>query len=69
MTVSVYVFAILLQVPFMSLSFYQGPIARLVGTDLSWIPGLLVPGGLYYLFMRRYRASPVPLRGNADAQQ
>lgn len=62
MTVGVYVFAIVLQVPFMSLSFYKGPIARVVGTDLSWIPGLLVPGGLYYLLMRGHRrelANPV----------
>lgn len=53
MTVGVYVFALLVQVPFMSLSFYKGPIARILGTDLSWIPGLLVPGALYYFFMRR----------------
>lgn len=65
MTVAVYVFAILLQVPFMSLSFYQGPIARLVGTDLSWLPGLLVPGGLYYVFMRRHRRQPTALHGDA----
>jgi NCS1 family nucleobase:cation symporter-1 len=52
------VFSLLLQVPFMSLSFYRGPIARVVGTDLSWIPGLLVPGALYYFFMRRNRAPP-----------
>ena len=58
MTVGVYVFSLLLQVPFMSLSFYKGPIARLVGTDLSWIPGLLVPGALYYFFMRRDRQPP-----------
>ena len=59
MTVSVYVFAVLLQVPFMSLSFYEGPIARTVGADLSWIPGLLVPGGLYYFFICRYGRLPV----------
>jgi NCS1 family nucleobase:cation symporter-1 len=53
MTVGIYVLAIVLQIPFMSLSFYKGPIAHLVGTDLSWIPGLVVPGSLYYLFMRR----------------
>lgn len=68
MTVTVYVFSVLLQVPFMSLSFYRGPIARLVGTDLSWIPGLLVPGGLYYLFMRRYRTPPVALDADAAVQ-
>ena len=66
MTVGVYVLAIILQIPFMSLSFYKGPIARLVGTDLSWIPGLVVPGGLYYLFMRARTHAPGPVHTAAS---
>ncbi len=44
----VYAFSILVQVPFMSLSFYSGPIAGYLGADIAWIPGLLCPAFLYY---------------------
>jgi NCS1 family nucleobase:cation symporter-1 len=46
---------ILVQVPFISLSFYNGPMMRLIGSDISWIPGFLVPGILYVLFEPRLR--------------
>jgi len=44
---AVYLLSISLQIPFMSLSFYMGPIARLVGSDIAWLPGLIVPAVLY----------------------
>ncbi len=43
----VYLFSIILQGPFMSLSFYTGPIARWVGSDIAWLPGLIAPALLY----------------------
>lgn len=40
-------------IPFFSLSFYTGPIAdKLHGADVSFAIGLVVSGGLYYLFSR-----------------
>jgi hypothetical protein len=39
--------SILLQTRFMSLSFYVGPVARLIGTDIAWLPGLVIPAALY----------------------
>lgn len=40
-------------VPFMSLTVYQGPVARtLGGADVSFAVGLVVAGGLYYAFSR-----------------
>ena len=40
-------------IPFFSLSFYTGPIAKkLDGADISFAVGLIVAGGLYYLFSR-----------------
>ncbi|HEY3748334.1 MAG TPA: cytosine permease [Pseudonocardiaceae bacterium] len=40
-------------VPFMALSFYHGPVTQaLGGGDISFAVGLIVAGGLYYLFSR-----------------
>jgi NCS1 family nucleobase:cation symporter-1 len=40
--------------PFISTSFYTGPfVDALGGTDISWILGLVVPGVVYYVTMRR----------------
>jgi len=50
----VYVFGVLVQMPFISTKLYTGPlVAHLGGVDISWIIGLIVPGILYYLFARR----------------
>ncbi len=57
---SVYLFSIILQIPFMSLSFYVGPIARWVGADIAWLPGLIVPALLYaWVESRRVPAGEV----------
>ncbi|MDB6085403.1 MAG: cytosine permease [Gammaproteobacteria bacterium] len=48
-SIAVYVLSILVQVPFASLSFYAGPLARAVGADIAWLPGLIVPTVLYCL--------------------
>jgi len=42
-----YLLGILVQVPFMSLSFYTGAVARALGADIAWVPGLVVPAVLY----------------------
>lgn len=45
-----YVIGVLVQIPFMNSSVYVGPIADLMGgAELSWVLGLVVSGGLYYL--------------------
>jgi nucleobase:cation symporter-1, NCS1 family len=46
-TVAVYVIGILIQVPFMSLSFFKGSVANWLGSDFAWVPGLLVCAILY----------------------
>ncbi len=57
----IYLIGILVQIPFLSTSFYTGPlVAPLGGVDVSWIVGLLVPGILYYLFARSSRARAPP---------
>src|SRR4029077_6980376 len=49
----IYLIGILVQIPFLSTSFYTGPLVEpLGGVDVSWIVGLLVPGILYYTFGR-----------------
>jgi NCS1 family nucleobase:cation symporter-1 len=48
-----YFAAIAVEIPFMSTSFYTGPmVAHLGGADISWILGLIVPAVLYWAFMR-----------------
>jgi nucleobase:cation symporter-1, NCS1 family len=46
-TIGVYCMGVAVQVPFMALSFYEGIVARQTGTDIAWLPGLLVSGVLY----------------------
>ncbi|MFF7334452.1 cytosine permease [Streptomyces sp. NPDC008150] len=50
----VYVIALAAQFPFLSTSFYTGPlVAPLGGADISWIVGLVVPAALYWLIGTR----------------
>ncbi len=52
--IAIYVLGVIVQLPFMSTSFYTGPfVDALGGTDISWILGLIVPGVVYYIVMRR----------------
>jgi hypothetical protein len=37
---------------------FNGPTMRLIGSDISWIPGFFVPGILYVLFEPRLREQP-----------
>jgi NCS1 family nucleobase:cation symporter-1 len=49
MAIAIYVVGVLVQMPFISTSFYTGPLVdALGGTDISWILGLIVPAVLYY---------------------
>jgi NCS1 family nucleobase:cation symporter-1 len=52
-TIVTYAIAILVEVPFMSTTFYTGPMVKhLGGADISWIFGLIVAAGLYYALNR-----------------
>jgi NCS1 family nucleobase:cation symporter-1 len=58
-SIGVYLLSILVQIPFASLSFYVGPLARLIGADLAWLPGLVIPGILYcFIYARDSHDSP-----------
>jgi NCS1 family nucleobase:cation symporter-1 len=52
-TIAIYCVGIAIQAPFMALSFYEGSIARLLETDVAWLPGLLLPGVIYMVVERR----------------
>jgi nucleobase:cation symporter-1, NCS1 family len=58
-TIAVYLLGIAVQIPFMSLSFFQGPIAHALGADLAWLPGLVVPAALYVGLNARSRRQSV----------
>jgi nucleobase:cation symporter-1, NCS1 family len=58
--IAIYLAGILVQLPFLSSSFYTGPlVAPLGGADISWIVGLIVPAALYFTFARA-RSEPGP---------
>ena len=48
-----YAVSVAVEIPFMSTSFYEGPLVKhLGGADISWIIGLFLAGGLYYAAMK-----------------
>jgi NCS1 family nucleobase:cation symporter-1 len=47
-----YLIGCLALVPFISTTFYTGPVAARLGFDLSWLVGLVVPGLLYAVICR-----------------
>jgi NCS1 family nucleobase:cation symporter-1 len=52
-TMIAYVVAIIVEVPFVSSTFYEGPLVKsLGGADISWIIGMIVAVVLYVLLMR-----------------
>jgi nucleobase:cation symporter-1, NCS1 family len=62
---AIYFFSIVCQIPFMSLSFYVGPVARILGADVAWVPGLIIPTVLYIVVERTH--SPAPQRTQAKS--
>jgi nucleobase:cation symporter-1, NCS1 family len=49
-----YFAAFIAMIPFFSTSFYEGPVAKLLGgSDLSVVVGIVVGGGLYFWFAKR----------------
>jgi len=60
--VGIYVVTVLVEIPFVNSSLYEGPIARgLGGADISWIIGFVLAAGLYYLAARRQPAAREPV--------
>lgn len=67
-TVLVYLVAVAAQIPFISSSFYTGPLVEhLGGADISWIVGLLVATVLYLACVRRARQVAQPVGARASA--
>lgn len=48
--IGVYFFGVLIQMPFISTTLYTGPMYHWLGTDISWIIGLILPALLYSVF-------------------
>ena len=58
-SIGIYALSIALQIPFVTLSFYVGPLARLIGADVAWLPGTAVPTIIYCLAHTRHKHRPV----------
>lgn len=53
-TIGTFLVAILIEIPFINTSFYQGGISKaLGGADIAWIVGLVIPTIVYYILMKR----------------
>jgi NCS1 family nucleobase:cation symporter-1 len=65
----IYVLTILVELPFMNSSFFEGPVAKAIGGgDIAWIVGLILAGGLYYLYASSLRMeSPQSASANGDS--
>ncbi|MBD1551644.1 purine-cytosine permease family protein [Pseudomonas typographi] len=60
--IGIYIFGVLIQLPFISTQFYTGPLVASLGdTDISWIIGLVVPALVYYWAAKRFH-TPIPDR-------
>src|SRR5471030_3329399 len=56
--IGIYVFGVLIQMPFIATQFYTGPLVEHLGdTDISWIIGLVVPGIVYYLVAKKWHGA------------
>jgi nucleobase:cation symporter-1, NCS1 family len=54
---AVYVIGVAVEVPFISTTLFEGPIAKsLSGVDISWLVGLIIVCPLYYWAAKRYLA-------------
>lgn len=53
--ISVYVFGVLIQLPFVDTKFYTGfMVSHLNYVDISWMIGLFVPAVMYYILARKF---------------
>lgn len=66
--IGAYLVAIAVEVPFMSTTFYTGPmVSHLGGADISWILGLIVAAGLYAVLLRSKAAETRAVERDATA--
>jgi nucleobase:cation symporter-1, NCS1 family len=68
-TLIAYLVGVGVEVPFVSTEFYTGPmVQRLGGADISWLLGLAVSAGLYWVLQRNHaEPAPAPVAsGDAD---
>jgi NCS1 family nucleobase:cation symporter-1 len=52
-TIAIILITLVAQIPFMSLSFYVGPVAQYFGADVTIFISLFLPGLLYYFANRK----------------
>ncbi|MGG5172633.1 purine-cytosine permease family protein [Pseudarthrobacter sp. J1738] len=68
--IAAYAAGILIQIPFMNSPLYVGPVAEwLGGAEIAWLIGLVVSGGIYYLFAPVRKTLPHSTSPAADGQQ
>lgn len=54
----VYLVGVAVQTPFIDSGFYSGPFVKMLGgIDISWLIGLVLPAGLYYVLRKAQSAA------------
>jgi NCS1 family nucleobase:cation symporter-1 len=54
-SIGIYLLGVIIQIPFIRLSFYVGPLVRIIGADMAWLPGTIIPA-IFYCLMYAPRA-------------
>ncbi|WP_042378232.1 purine-cytosine permease family protein [Streptacidiphilus melanogenes] len=69
-TMAAYLIGVAVEVPFVSTSYYTGPmVAHLGGADISWLLGLIVSAALYYVLMRPFAIPRTPAQAAPTEEQ
>ena len=57
-TIAIYVLGFIVQIPFVSTTFYTGPVAEaLNGADYAWLVAIVIVSPVYYVYATRRRAA------------
>ena len=51
-TMVIFLLGVASTIPFMDMSFYHSYFAKMIGSDVAWIPALIVPASLYVGYAR-----------------
>lgn len=72
--IGVYIFGVLIQMPFVDTKFFTGPLVQYLQIDISWIIGWIIPAIVYFILARKFSYEIphqliIPDHGTDDSEQ
>ncbi|WP_127960118.1 purine-cytosine permease family protein [Serratia microhaemolytica] len=64
--IGIYFLGVLIQIPFLDSALYTGALYTWLGTDISWIVGLVIPAVLYWLFGKQKAGQVAPQENETE---